>query len=175
LPKRLLLVMSCLLLAVACERERERVDDAVHVRTEIVKRSDFTPSLTLLGVVRSGDTVPIVALTAGTIRYPPRFAAGLQTGAAVHAGELLATIENEKLASAQTQERLRMEAADGDLARAQRSFDQGVLSIAEYSSFKLRAQLAREAFDAAKREARRAPERSSSASRSHPARTSTRT
>ena len=153
MSKRLLLLP--LLLIVACEHENVRTESAIPVRTEVVKRADFTPSLTLLGVVRAGDAVPIVALTSGTIRYPSRFASGLRTGAEVRAGEQLATIANEKLASAEVQERLRMEAADADLARAQRSFDQGVLSIADYSSYRLRAQLEHEAHDAAKREAKR--------------------
>jgi len=117
-----------------------------------VKRASFTPSLTLLGTIRPQRSIPIVTLTAGTVRYAGRFASGLQTGAAVRNGELLGTIQNDKLVTSQEQERLRMEAADAELERAKRSFTQGVVSAAEYSTYRLRAQLAHEAFAAAKRE-----------------------
>ncbi len=139
-------------LIAACARQRERIDEAIPVRTEVVKRAGFSPSLTLLGTVRPQRSIPIVTLTAGTIRYADRFASGLETGAAVGGHQLLATIENEKLATSQEQERLRMEAADAELERAKRSFAQGVMSAAEASAYRLRAQLAHEAFAAAKRE-----------------------
>jgi membrane fusion protein (multidrug efflux system) len=140
------------LITTACLRQRERPDEAIPVRTAVVKRASFTPSLTLLGTVHPQRSIPIVTLTAGTIRYASRFATGPETGAPVRSGELLGTIANDKLASSQEQERLRMEAADAELERAKRTFTQGVMSAAEYSAYRLRAQLAHESFAAAKRE-----------------------
>lgn len=150
--KRRSFFCSFLIIAAACGRPPERADEAIPVRAAVVKRASFTPSLTLLGTIRPQRSIPIVTLTGGTIRYAGRFASGLETGASVRNGELLATIVNDKLASAQEQERLRMEASDADLERAKRSFAEGVMSAAEYSAFRLRSQLAHESFTAARRE-----------------------
>jgi RND family efflux transporter MFP subunit len=149
--RRLLLSCSILFLA-ACEEERLIAPPMMPVRTEIVKRTPFTASMTLLGTVRPANTIPLTAVQRGTIVYPARFAGGLQTGAEVRRGELLAEVRNDQLLSSRTQMRLQMEVADADFDRAKRSHEQGVISPAEYSSYRVKAQLAREAWNASTRE-----------------------
>ena len=136
-------------LLAACERERFELEPAVPVRTEVARRSSFTPSLTLLGVVRAAQSIPLTAQQRGTVRYPHRFANGLQTGVRVSRGEVIATVENDDVRFSQTQTMLEMQAAAADFDRARRSYEQGVVSSAEYSAYKLRATLARERYKAA--------------------------
>ena len=133
----------------ACERELPQPAPAVPVRTELARRTSFTPSLTLLGVVRAAQSIPLTAQQHGTIRYPRRFAGGLQTGARVSRGELVAEVDNDDLRAAQTEARLQMDAAAAELDRAERSFKQGVVSSAEYAERRVRANLAKEQFNAA--------------------------
>lgn len=141
-----------LLLGIAgCEREEVEAPRAMPVRTELARRADFTPTLTLLGVVRAAQSIPLAAPQRGTIRYPRRFAGGLQTGARVSRGELIAAIENDDLTAAQTEARLEMDARAADFERAERSFRQGVISSAEHSERRLRALLAKERYFAAQK------------------------
>jgi membrane fusion protein, multidrug efflux system len=133
----------------ACESERERMPPAVPVRTELAKGASFTPTLTLLGVVRAAQSIPLAAQQRGTIRYPQRFANGLQTGARVSRGELIAEVENVDVRAAQTEARLEMEAAAADFDRAQRSYKVGVISEAEHEASRVRATLAKERHNAA--------------------------
>ncbi len=134
---------------VACEREREATPPAVPVRTELAKRASFTPTITLLGVVRAAQSIPLAAQQRGTIRYPHRFANGLQTGVRVSRGELIAEVDNLDVKAAQTEARLEMEAAAADFERAQRSFRVGVISQAEHEEKRARATLAKERYNAA--------------------------
>ncbi|MEA2237881.1 MAG: rane fusion protein multidrug efflux system [Thermoanaerobaculia bacterium] len=142
------IAVSLLVLA-ACERDHEGIPTAVPVRTELAKRTSFTPSVTLLGVVRAAQSIPLAAQQRGTIRYPHRFASGLQTGARVTRGEVLADVENLDVNAAQTEARLEMEAAAADFERAQRSYKVGVISQAEHEEKRVRATLAKERFNAA--------------------------
>jgi RND family efflux transporter MFP subunit len=142
------IILSTLALT-ACEQEREAMPPAVPVRTEAAKRASFTPSLTLLGVVRAAQSIPLAAQQRGAIRYPQRFANGLQTGARVSRGELIAAVENLDVKAAQTEARLEMEAAAADFERAQRSYKVGVISQAEHEEKHVRATLAKERFNAA--------------------------
>lgn len=142
-------------LALACERRREREPSAMPVRIEVAKRAPFAPTLTLLGVVRAARTLPLEAVQGGTVVYPRRFAGGLQTGAAVRRGEVIAELRNNQVMSHQAQSRLQMEAANAEFERARLSFDQGVVSEAEFNEKKTRAELARESHAAAMREAAR--------------------
>ncbi|HEX7421273.1 MAG TPA: hypothetical protein VF505_15395, partial [Thermoanaerobaculia bacterium] len=64
----------------SCDRERYEPPPATPVRTEAVRRADFVPATTLLGVVRAAHTIPLTILKAGRISYPSRFAGGLRTG-----------------------------------------------------------------------------------------------
>lgn len=132
------------------EVDRELV--ATPVRTEVAKRSEFAPTLALIGVVRASETVPVTALKQGAIVYAKRFASGLRTGEEVRAGEVIAEVRNDQSEFATRQARLEMEAAAADFDRAKRSFELGVVSSAEYSSYKVRAQLAREKFAASQRD-----------------------
>ncbi len=144
----LLLILLC-----ACDRDRYVESGAIPVRTEIVRRSDFAPATTLVGVIRAAQTIPLTAVKSGRLSYPSRFARGWQTGVRVTRGELLGEIRNDQVITAETQAHLQMQAADADFERARRSFEQGVVSSAEYSAYKVRAQLAHEQYYAAKRDA----------------------
>jgi multidrug efflux system membrane fusion protein len=137
---------------VACNRERDVELQPIPVRTEVAKRSEFAPQLTLLGVVRAAESIPITARQRGSVTYPSRFASGLRTGERVTSGETIAVIHNEQVVSAQTQARLQMDAAAGDFERVKRSHDAGLVSAAEFSATKLRAELAREQYAAASRD-----------------------
>src|SRR4051812_32162555 len=93
----LLVILLTISLLPRCSREREVEGQGTPVRMEVAKRSDFTPTLTLLGVIRAGQSVPITAQQRGVISYPPRFAGGLRTGERVARGETLAVIRNDQV------------------------------------------------------------------------------
>ena len=63
---------------------------------------DVPPTITLLGVVRPARSIPLVAVSGGTVHYPRRFESALQTGAQVARGELVAEIRNDDVLFAQT-------------------------------------------------------------------------
>jgi multidrug efflux system membrane fusion protein len=123
------------------------------VKTEVVKSGEFAPALTLMGVVRAARTVPIEVVQSGTLVYARRFASGLQTGARVTRGERIAELRNDQVISSRTQARLQMEASNADFDRAKRSYEQGVVSSAEYNAMKVRAALAREQYEQSTRAA----------------------
>ncbi len=152
-----IVVLAALLAAstTSCDRERGEDFGAIPVTTEIVKRTSFEPAQTLLGVVRAARSTPLVTVAGGTVRYPSRFVSGLQTGARVSRGEQMATLVNDRIAFAETQARLQMDAAAADLDRARRSFEQGVVSGAEHAEKAVRARLAQEAYKEAVRDAAR--------------------
>jgi RND family efflux transporter MFP subunit len=135
----------------SCDRGRPEAPTGAPVRTELARRASFTPSLTLLGVVRAAESIPLAAQQHGTIRYPRRFAGGLQTGARVSRGEVVAEVDNDELITAQRQAQLQMDAAAADLDRAERSYKGGVISAADYEGTRLRAVLAKEQNHAAVR------------------------
>jgi RND family efflux transporter MFP subunit len=155
--KRSTMILLCAAaLAAACQqRDIERESDAAPVRTEVAKRGAFAPTLALVGVVRASATIPVIALKTGSIAYAPRFAGGLRTGESVRAGETIAELRNDQSESTTRQARLQMEAAAADFDRAKRSYDLGVVSAAEFSGFKVRAELAREQFGASQKDATR--------------------
>ena len=135
-----------------CERRDAYEVSAIPVSFETVKPTAFTPTLTLLGVVRAARTIPLEAVDGGDIEYSPRFRGGLMTGAAVTRGETIAELRNDRLTFQRTQARLQMEATNAELERAQRSFEQGVISAAELNERKYRAELARETYGASQRD-----------------------
>jgi RND family efflux transporter MFP subunit len=140
---RKLALLILLLTTTACERERRPDFNAVPVRLEVVKSSDFAPTLTLLGAVRAARTIPVEAVQGGTLVYSRRFAGGLQTGVRVTRGEVIAELRNDAVRFDREQARLRMEAANAQFELARRSFDQGLMSSAEFNQAKLQADLAR--------------------------------
>jgi len=148
-PSLIPLVAMVLLPLSACEREMSEAPAVVPVRTEAAHGTSFTPALTLLGVVRASESIPITSQQRGTIRYPPRFANGLQTGVHVTRGEFIAEVRNEDLHSEQTEARLTMDGAAADYDRARRSYREGVISSAELDSRRLRADVERERYRAA--------------------------
>ena len=142
-------ILSLVLLLAACDRERFEPNPAVPVRTEVARRSTFTPTLTLLGVVRAAQSIPLSAQQRGTLHYPRRFANGLQTGVKVSRGEVIAEVDNDDVRFAQREAKLEMDAAAADFDRAERSYKQGVETAAAYSAYRVRATLAKEKFAAA--------------------------
>jgi membrane fusion protein, multidrug efflux system len=137
----------------ACQPERFEPPAATPVRVEALQRSDFAPSIALVGTVRAAQTVPLTATQRGTVTLAPRFASGLRTGESVRAGELIAVIANDQVAFSRTQARLQMEAALASHELIERSFRDGVVSRADFTASSLRTQLARETYAAAQREA----------------------
>jgi len=133
----------------ACERDDFQPPPATPVRTEVARRAAFTPTLTLLGVVHAAQSIPVVPQQRGTIRYPQRFANGLQTGARVSRGEVIAYVENDDVRAMQNEARLEMDAAASDFERAERSHKVGVISGDEHESRRVRAILAKERYLAA--------------------------
>src|SRR2546421_12851801 len=83
------LIAVALLLA-GCEANQPPEARGIPVRMETAARRDFAPTLTLLGVVRAAQSVPLTAQQRGSVSYPPRFAGGLRTGERVTRGEVLA-------------------------------------------------------------------------------------
>jgi RND family efflux transporter MFP subunit len=146
------LALSILVFA-ACQQERYEPPAPTPVRVEALQRSDFAPSIALVGTVRAAQTVPLTATQRGTVTLAPRFARGLRTGEPVRAGELIATIGNDQVAFSRTEARLQMEAALASHELMERSFRDGVVSRADWTASSLRAQLARETYAAAQREA----------------------
>jgi membrane fusion protein, multidrug efflux system len=155
-PKIVFCCAALTLIAAGCGRElADRRATPIPVRVEIAKRTAFSPELVLLGTIRASETIPLVVMKSGTLRYPRRFAGGLRTGERVNAGELVAEIVSDQAQFALTQARLQMEALQADFEREKRSFEQGVASSAEFSGYKVRANLAREAFKAAQKDIER--------------------
>jgi multidrug efflux system membrane fusion protein len=147
--RRALVPLVILLPLAACEKERADPPTAVPVRTELARRAGFTPALTLLGVVRAAQSIPLAAQQHGTIRYPQRFGQALQTGARVSRGELIAEVDNDDVRAAQTEAQLQMDAAAANFDRADRSYKLGIVSSAEYAAARFNATLAKEHFKAA--------------------------
>lgn len=145
------LVIAVVVIA-ACQEQRESITTATPVRTEVAKRAEFAPSLTLAGVVRAAQTIPLTATQRGTLLLAPRFRDGLRTGEAVRAGELIAEVRNDQVLFSRTQARLQMEAAAADHERMERSHRDGVVSHAEFSASELRLRLAKESYAASQRD-----------------------
>ena len=145
------LALSVLILS-ACREQPDSVTSATPVRMEVLRRTEFAPSLTLAGVVRAAQTIPLTATQRGTLVLAPRFRGGLRTGEAVKKGEVIGEVRNDQVAFSRTQARLQMEAAAQDHERMAKSYRDGVVSNADYSSSELRLRLARETFAATQRD-----------------------
>ena len=145
------LVVFLLALA-ACRQQPNVITSATPVRMEVLKRTDFAPSLTLAGVVRAAQSIPLTATQRGTLVLAPRFQGGLRTGETVRRGEVIAEVRNDQVAFSRTQARLQLEAALADHERMEKSHRDGVVSGADYSASALRAKLARETYAATQRD-----------------------
>lgn len=150
--RRVCAALAALAILAACEANRPPEARGVPVRLETATRADFAPALTLLGVVRAAQSVPLTAQQRGVVSYPARFAGGLRTGEHVARGEVLAIVRNDQVLSNQTQMKLQMDAAAADFERARRSHEAGLVSAAEYSAAQTRAALAREIYANASRD-----------------------
>jgi RND family efflux transporter MFP subunit len=113
------------------------------VRIEVAKRATFQPELTVLGVVRPAGLAEVTVPVGGRVRYPGRFAGGLVSGVEVRAGEVLARLSLQDAEAGLAEARVRLEAAQTELARHHRAFDAGVEAAATLSSYKAEADLAR--------------------------------
>lgn len=150
--RQLLVIMLTILLLARCQEERPPEGHGMPVRMETATRRDFAPALTLLGVVRAAQSVPLAARQRGIISYPARFAGGLRTGERVRRGETIALIRNDQIVSSQAQARLQMDAAAAEFDRKKRSHEAGIVSAAEYSAAQVSAALAREVYANASRD-----------------------
>jgi multidrug efflux system membrane fusion protein len=156
MKRRSLLLLTLIAAAAACEREdRERNIGVTPVRLEAAKRSAFTPSLSLLGIVRAAETFPLTVQRSGTVIYAHRFAGGLRTGERVRADEPIAEVRNDQTEFANRQAKLQLEASEADLDRKRRGYDLGVSTSVELASAQAQANLAREQFRATTRDLER--------------------
>jgi membrane fusion protein, multidrug efflux system len=120
-------------------RQQEAV---LPVQIETVRLASFRPAVVLLGVLRPGKSVTIRAVADGVVEYPRRFAGSLPTGAAVAAGEELATISNPGLDLALAESRLALQTAQSDLHRLERSFAEGLVPRVDLDRAQVQESLA---------------------------------
>lgn len=155
IPRRALASATVLLaLAAAACADAPPVSEssvAPPVRTEIAHAGPHTAQITILGVVRPAETVAIAAADGGIVAYPPRFAAGLRTGAEVKAGETLASFDNEAVRLELAEARLAAEGASAELERKTSSYEAGIISQAEFSEAEIKSRLSRERLTSAER------------------------
>jgi len=119
------------------------------VRLETVKRESFQPELTVLATVQPGGTAEVTVPAGGRLSYPARFSTGLVSGVEVRAGEVLAHVSLQDAEAALSEARLRVQAAESELARHQRAFDAGVEAAATLATYKSEAALAHSRLTAA--------------------------
>ena len=144
---------TLLLLPAGCSRPQPIPEETppLAVRLARVERTAFQPTLSLLGVMRSSGEAEMVIPVAGRLRYPARFSAGLVSGVAVRAGEVLARVTNPEAEQELAEARLRLDLAKADLTRYQRAFDNGVVSAAQLGQYQSAEALARQRLDAAQK------------------------
>jgi membrane fusion protein (multidrug efflux system) len=119
-------------------------EPALPVRSLLVASAPFEPAVTLLGVVGPAHTATVMTPVQGTLHYPPRFAAGLATGARVKAGEPLAIIRNLEQELRLGEAKLIARGTDEELTRAQRGSDLGILPRADLDRAKVQAEISHE-------------------------------
>jgi RND family efflux transporter MFP subunit len=149
---RFIRCLPLLFLFVACAPKTEIPDEApaLPVKLEKVERVSFQPTLTLLGMVRPAGEAQVVIPVAGRVHYPARFRDGLSSGVQVRAGEVLARVDNQDAEQGLAEARLRLEAANRELARYQRAFESGVVPAAQLAQYKAEADLAAQRLTAAR-------------------------
>ncbi len=149
---RFIRFLPLLFLLAACTPKTEIPDEApaLPVKLEKVERVSFQPTLTLLGVVRPAGEAQVVIPASGRLHYPARFRDGLSSGVQVRAGEVLARVDNQDAEQGLAEARLRLEAANRELARYQRAFESGVVPAAQLAQYKAEADLAAQRLAAAR-------------------------
>lgn len=148
---RLLLLLLLLPLS-ACSPAPAAVPEeapAAPVRLEKLTRDTFSPSLSVLGVVRPAETAEVAVPSGGRVRYPPRFADGLATGAEVRAGEVLARVSLFDTEADVAEARLHLKVAESELARHRKAFEAGVEAAVVLAAAEAEAELARSRLAAA--------------------------
>jgi membrane fusion protein (multidrug efflux system) len=106
----------------------------------------------LLGTVGPATTAEIPAPSGGTLRYAPRFAGGLASGAPVAAGELLATIVTPTPEARVREAEIAARGAQRELDRARRGVDEGILARAQLERAETEDELAQERVKSSVRE-----------------------
>ncbi|MEA2601233.1 MAG: hypothetical protein QOF89_2225 [Acidobacteriota bacterium] len=149
---RFLPLLLLMLPTVACAPKTEIPEEAppLPVKLEKVERVSFQPTLTLLGVVRPSGEAQVVIPVSGRLHYPARFRDGLSSGVQVRAGEVLARVDNQDAEQGLAEARLRLEAANRELARYQRAFESGVVPAAQLAQYKAESDLAAQRLTAAR-------------------------
>ena len=77
-PRLLLALTLTITVLTSCRAEPPSEPPGIPVHIAPATRSDFAPVLTLLGVVRAAQSVPLSVPQHGTIAYPQRFPTGLR-------------------------------------------------------------------------------------------------
>jgi membrane fusion protein (multidrug efflux system) len=145
-------LLLSLLVMTACAPRTEIPEEAppLPVKLEKVERVSFQPTLTLLGRVRPAGEAQVVIPVSGRLHYPARFHDGLSSGVQVRSGEVLARVDNQDAEQGLAESRLRLEAANRELARYQRAFESGVVPAAQLAQYKAEADLAAQRLAAAR-------------------------
>ncbi|MEO8505285.1 MAG: efflux RND transporter periplasmic adaptor subunit [Acidobacteriota bacterium] len=146
MPKRFALAMIALVLipAQACAPPAPKGEDPpLPVRTTVLARADFQPTVTLLGTLAAAGRTSVTVTAEGTLSYPARFASGLTTGSLVQKGELLATVDSVTARGRVEEARLGTRGAEEDLARVRRGAELGVLPHADLQHAEVEAEGAR--------------------------------
>jgi cobalt-zinc-cadmium efflux system membrane fusion protein len=125
------------------------------VRSIVVEEAPFQGLLTVIGIVRPAETVPLVVVHGGRLRYAGRHAAGLRTGVQVSTGEVLAVIENESLQHGLVEARLEAESAAAELERVRKGYEAGIVPEADFASQTARMRMAQQRLESAARQADR--------------------
>jgi RND family efflux transporter MFP subunit len=123
---RRLPLLAVVLLAACGPAVAPREEGVLPVEAMIVERAPFQPTLLLTGVTAPAATAEMVAPASGLITYPPRFPAGLITGATVVKGEWLATIDSLERRRELALARVAASSAAAELARMERAHALGV-------------------------------------------------
>ncbi len=141
-----------LVLLSACEEAPEKPPPqaTVPVRSEVVSPGPFRANLTLLGKVESAVRLELRVTAGGTIRYAPRFAAGLRTGERVAQGEPLFTLDNDDVRLKLAEAELRARSAEAELERIRQGVEGGFRSLAELKQIEIEAELTQEQLTSAR-------------------------
>ncbi|MCP4657431.1 MAG: efflux RND transporter periplasmic adaptor subunit [bacterium] len=146
-----------LVLLSACEEAPQKPPPqaTVPVRSEVVSPGPFRANLTLLGKVEPAVRLELRVTAGGTIRYAPRFAAGLRTGERVAQGESLFTLENDNVRLKLAEAEIRARSAEAELERTRQGVEGGVRSLVELKQAEIEAELTQEQLTSARLQAER--------------------
>lgn len=148
--------MTFVLLSACDEPPQQPPSQAtVPVRSEVVSPGPFRANLMLLGKVEPAVRRELRVPIGGTIRYAPRFAAGLRTGERVAPGEPLFTLKNDDIRLKLAEAEIRARAAEAELERTRQGVGGGFRSIAELKQREIESELAQEQLTSSRLQAER--------------------